>query len=107
MKKDFWVYELLFGDSRQGFKAKEKLFFKKTPYQKIKIFDSYRFKKILTLDDVVQTTQADEFIYHEMISHVPLLLHPNPKKVLIILLTQSVQPKGFSPVIFTLISRNV
>jgi len=39
---------------------------------------------MLVLDGVVNTTEKDEFVYHEMISHVPLLSHPNPKKVLII-----------------------
>lgn len=84
MKKNTWVDELLFDDFRQRFKIKKELFNKKSPFQKIKIFDSYRFKKILTLDNIIQTTEADEFIYHEMMSHVPLFLHPNPQKVLII-----------------------
>jgi len=38
----------------------------------------------LTLDDVIQTTEFDEFSYHEMISHVPLFSHPNPRRVLVI-----------------------
>lgn len=84
MKKNAWIDELLFDDFRQRFKIKKELFNKKTPFQKIRIFDSCRFKKILTLDNIVQTTETDEFIYHEMMSHVPLFLHPNPQKVLII-----------------------
>lgn len=84
MKKNFWIDELLFNDWRQGLKMKKELFGKKTDFQKIQIFDSYRFKKVLMLDGIVQTTEADEFIYHEMMAHIPLFLHGNPKKVLII-----------------------
>lgn len=83
-KKNIWIEELFFKDWRQGFKVKKKLFYKKTAFQKIQIFDSYRFKKVLMLDNIVQTTEADEFIYHEMMAHVPLMSHCNPQKVLII-----------------------
>lgn len=53
-------------------------------FQKITIFENPRFGKVLTLDDVVQTTEADEFFYHEMFVHVPLFTHGNVTKVLII-----------------------
>lgn len=83
-KKKYWAEELLFKDFKQAFKIKQELFYKKSRFQKIRIFDSYRFKKILMLDNIIQTTEADEFIYHEMMAHIPLLLHPDPQKVLII-----------------------
>ena len=38
----------------------------------------------MVLDGVIQTTEADEFVYHEMMVHVPMNTHPNPRKVLII-----------------------
>ncbi|MBI4709065.1 MAG: polyamine aminopropyltransferase [Candidatus Portnoybacteria bacterium] len=86
MAKNFWLLESasLYKTVKLGLAIKRKIFSKKTPYQKIEIVDSLGFGKVLFIDGLVQTTQADEFIYHEMISHVPLLLHPNPKKVLII-----------------------
>lgn len=53
-------------------------------FQKIDIYDSQSFGKVLTLDDVIMVTERDEFAYHEMIAHVALNVHPNPKKVLVI-----------------------
>ncbi|MBU4269653.1 polyamine aminopropyltransferase [Candidatus Dependentiae bacterium] len=51
---------------------------------KVEIFDTYAYGKMLTLDDRVQTSEFDEFIYHEIITHVPMLYHKNPKNILII-----------------------
>lgn len=62
----------------------DRLFSKQTPYQKVEILDTYAYGRVLTLDGMIMTTEKDEYIYHEMISHVPLLTHPNPEKVLII-----------------------
>lgn len=67
-----------------GFRIKKKIFSGRSQYQKIEVFDTYQFGRILVLDGIVQFSQSDEFIYHEMISHLPLFYHPNPKKVLII-----------------------
>ena len=78
-----WLYENLYDDLKLGLKGnyahKEK-----TPYQNLAIYKSQRFGKVLTLDGIIQTTEKDEFIYHEMLAHPPLILHPNPNKVLII-----------------------
>ena len=60
------------------------LYHTKSPYQEILVFENPFFGKVLVLDGVVQLTEKDEFIYHEMLAHVPLMAHPNPKKVLII-----------------------
>ncbi len=53
-------------------------------FQKIEIFDSDEFGRFLTLDGYMMLTERDEFIYHEMMVHVPMAVHPNPKNVLII-----------------------
>lgn len=53
-------------------------------FQSIQVAHSLEYGNMLILDGVFQTSEREEFIYHEMISHVPLFLHPNPKKVLII-----------------------
>ena len=53
-------------------------------YQHMQIFETNYFGKMMTLDGAVMLTEYDEFAYHEMIAHVPLLVHPNPKKVLVI-----------------------
>lgn len=53
-------------------------------YQEILLLDTYEFGKMLVLDGAVQTTERDEFIYHEMLSHPALLYHKNPERVLVI-----------------------
>jgi spermidine synthase len=60
------------------------LYHTKSKYQEILVFENPFFGKVLVLDGVVQLTERDEFIYHEMLAHIPLMAHPNPKKVLII-----------------------
>jgi spermidine synthase len=55
-----------------------------TEFQHIQLVDSFQCGKMLLLDSIVQTTEKDEFIYHEMMSHVPLFSHSSPKRVLII-----------------------
>lgn len=66
-------------------KIKEVLFSEQSPFQKVEILDSdSALGKILTLDDLMMTTEGDEFFYHEMISHIPMCSHKNPKTVLVI-----------------------
>lgn len=55
-----------------------------TPFQHIQIAESLEFGRMLILDGVFQTSVKDEWCYHEMVSHVPLMVHPNPERVLII-----------------------
>ncbi|MEI7835142.1 MAG: polyamine aminopropyltransferase [Planctomycetota bacterium] len=56
----------------------------KSLFQNVRVVDTAHYGHMLVLDGMVQTTEKDEFIYHEMMAHVPLLTHPNPKRVLII-----------------------
>lgn len=53
-------------------------------YQRVRILESYKYGKILTLDNMVMTTEQDEYHYHEMISHIAMLTHHNPKNILVI-----------------------
>ena len=64
----------------QGKKLKEV----QSPYQKIEIYDTETFGKLMVIDGCVMLTTRDNFIYHEMMSHPVLFTHPNPKRVLII-----------------------
>jgi len=66
------------------FRVKEHLVRRQSPYQLIEIFDTVEYGKLLTLDGLVMITDRDEHVYHEMMTHVPLLMHPNPKKVLVV-----------------------
>jgi spermidine synthase len=68
----------------QLFSIDEPLYEEKTAYQHLVIFNNRALGRVLALDGVVQTTQADEFIYHEMMAHVPILAHGNVRRVLII-----------------------
>lgn len=60
------------------------LFFEQSPFQKVEIYDTPGFGKVLVIDGFVMLTEKDEFVYHEMIAHTPLFVHPEPKQVLII-----------------------
>jgi len=55
-----------------------------SPFQRVRILESQKYGKMLTLDDMVMTTEKDEFHYHEMISHPSLFTHGNAKNVLVI-----------------------
>jgi spermidine synthase len=63
----------------------DKLYFEhKTEHQHLMIFHNAMLGRVMTLDGIVQTTEADEFIYHEMLAHVPMIAHGAAKHVLII-----------------------
>lgn len=55
-----------------------------TPFQKIDFFDSDEFGIFFVLDDYIMVTERDEFIYHDMIVHVPMAVNPKAKKVLVV-----------------------
>ncbi len=65
-------------------RIKETLHRQKSQFQEILVIDTYEYGRVMILDDIIMLTEKDEFIYHEMITHLPLYTHPNPKKVLII-----------------------
>jgi len=65
-------------------KTKKTYHTEKTQYQDLALIETEQFGRMLVLDGTVQTTIEDEFVYHEMITHVPLFTHKNPKKVLVI-----------------------
>lgn len=79
-----WHEELLHPDLRIGLKADRILYDSKTEHQRIILFENTSFGKVLALDTIVQTTEKDEFIYHEMLAHVPILAHGAVRRVLII-----------------------
>jgi len=81
---ELWVTE--FQTPALGFtcKAVETLRVEQTPFQHLSVIKTEQFGKMLLLDGMVQTTEKDEYIYHEMITLVALNSHPNPRDVLII-----------------------
>lgn len=76
--------ETLYNTYGQSFIVDEVLFESKTEHQHLIIFNNEQFGHVMALDGVIQTTEKDEFIYHEMLTHVPLFAHGNAKRVLII-----------------------
>ncbi|MEQ8196375.1 MAG: polyamine aminopropyltransferase, partial [Rhodospirillales bacterium] len=68
----------------QRFEVKRVLFEEKTEHQHLIIFENGRFGRVLALDGIIQTTEGDEYAYHEMLVHVPLFALGDPKRVLII-----------------------
>ncbi|HQE67643.1 MAG TPA: polyamine aminopropyltransferase [Bacillota bacterium] len=81
---DLWIKEMQNENAAMTYKVKETLHTEKTKYQELAILDTYEFGRMLVLDGIVQTTIRDEYAYHEMITHVPLFTHGNPKKVLVV-----------------------
>ena len=65
-------------------RIKEVLYRSRSKYQDISVLETEKMGRILVIDGITMLTEFDEFSYHEMISHVPLFVHPNPSKVLII-----------------------
>ncbi|MGB9797957.1 MAG: polyamine aminopropyltransferase [bacterium] len=80
---DDWLEEKL-NNYGQKYKIKRYLYKARSPYQLLEVVETYDWGVMLLLDGAVQTTEKDEFIYHEMLTHPPLLLHPSPRKVLVI-----------------------
>lgn len=66
------------------YKVMEELYRGRSDFQEIRVIVNQDFGRMLVLDNAVQTTERDEFIYHEMLAHVALLTHPSPRAVLII-----------------------
>lgn len=76
--------ETLYDDWRQSFAVARVLHRETTPFQELEVFETPGFGTVLVLDGVVQTTTADEFVYHEMMVHPALIAHGAARRVLII-----------------------
>ena len=79
-----WISETLYPDWGQRFRVLREVARVRSAYQDILIFDSASHGRVMLLDGAVQITEADEFVYQEMIAHVPLLAHGDARRVLII-----------------------
>ncbi|MBU5453838.1 polyamine aminopropyltransferase [Caproiciproducens sp. MSJ-32] len=81
---DLWYSEKLSEGAKFSMLVDEHIYSEQTPFQKIDFFNTKTFGKFFTLDGLIMLTEKDEFIYHEMITAVPMAVNPNIKKVLII-----------------------
>lgn len=81
---EFWFTEKQTKDFGITCRVEKTLHTEKTEYQQLDVIETNQFGTMLLLDGMVMTTDVDEFVYHEMVAHVPLCTHPNPKKVLVV-----------------------
>ncbi len=81
---ELWFTEMHNQYSKFSLKVKKQLCSIKSPFQQIDVFDSYEYGKVLVIDGFIMLTEKDEFIYHEMIVHVPMAVNLNAKNVLVI-----------------------
>lgn len=79
-----WFTEQHTDDVRFSIHIKEQLYSGKSYYQQIEVFDSYEFGRVLVLDGYIMLTEKDEYIYHEMMVHVPMACNPDIRRVLVI-----------------------
>ena len=81
---ELWFSERHTPNVKFSIKVDRQLYSGQSEFQRIDVFDSIEFGRFLTLDGYMMLTEKDEFIYHEMITHVPMAVHPNPRNVLVI-----------------------
>ena len=81
---ELWYTEEHTKNVRFSIKVDKQLISVKSDFQRIDIFESQEFGRFLTLDGFMMLTEKDEFIYHEMITHVPMAVNPKAKKILVI-----------------------
>ena len=84
IEPDLWIAEEHQGNVKLSFKVKQTLFSGRSPFQQVDIVETLGHGNLLLNDGVVMLCERDEFVYHEMIAHVPLFVHPAPRRVLII-----------------------
>ncbi len=84
MKRDFWFQETVRDQVGQIIRVKDSLVSEKTPFQQIGVLDTDQFGRILVLDGAVNVGEKDEFIYSEMLAHVPFFVHPHVENLLVV-----------------------
>ena len=73
-----WYTEKQTENMGLSLKVNAVLHWETTPYQELAVLDTVQYGRMLVLDGMVQTTGKDEYVYHEMITHVAMYTHPNP-----------------------------
>lgn len=81
---ELWFTEMHTDNVKFSIHVDKQIYSSQSEFQRIDIFESKEFGRFLTLDGYMMLTEKDEFIYHEMIVHVPMSVHPNVKNVLVI-----------------------
>lgn len=81
---ELWFSEKHTPNVKISIRVNKQLYSAQSEFQRIDVFESPEFGRFLTLDGYMMLTEKDEFIYHEMITHVPMAVHPHVKDVLVI-----------------------
>lgn len=81
---ELWYSEMHTDDVKFSIRIKEQLLSDKSEFQQIDVFESNEFGRFFTLDGLIMVTEKDEFIYHDMIAHIPMATNPDIKNVLVI-----------------------
>ncbi len=81
---DLWFSDFHTDNVKISIKVEKQLWSEETDYQKVDVFDSIEFGRFLSSDGKIVFSTTDEFIYEEMVVHVPMAVHPNVKKVLVV-----------------------
>lgn len=81
---ELWFTEKHTEHVKLSIQVDKQIYSSQSEFQRIDIFESPEFGRFLTLDGYMMLTEKDEFVYHEMMVHVPMAVHPNVKKVLVI-----------------------
>ena len=84
LEPDLWVREVHRGVVAMAFRVRRTLFSGRSPFQRVDVVETAGHGRMLLNDGVVMLSERDEFVYHEMIAHVPLFVHPDPRRVLIV-----------------------
>lgn len=82
--KELWFSEYHSEDVKLSVRIRRELYSHRSRYQEITILDSFEYGRLLCLDGCIMLSEKDQFIYHEMITHVPLAVHPRVRSVLVI-----------------------
>jgi len=81
---ELWFSEKHTENAKFSIRVKEQVYSQQSPFQKIDVFETEEYGKVLVIDGIVMLTERDEFIYHDMIVHVAMATNPEIKKVLVI-----------------------
>ncbi|MDR7542885.1 MAG: polyamine aminopropyltransferase [Armatimonadota bacterium] len=84
MVHDEWIIDPGGPGFAQAYRVQRLLHDERSAYQRIRVIENADFGRMLILDEAIQTTERDDFIYHELLAHVPLCTHRSPRRVLII-----------------------
>ena len=81
---ELWFSEVQTPHVKFSVRVDRQLYSGKSEFQRIDVFESPEFGRMLVLDGYIMLTEKDEFIYHEMMTHIPMAVHPSVKNVLVI-----------------------